>query len=134
MTKLSAIQCVEEMDAGDIYLKRDLSLLGTAEEIYTKASVLMGEMIFEIVQKNIVPVEQRGKVVNFRRRKRAESNISDLSTLAQVFDYIRMLDAEGYPRAFMKTENLRFEFCSADLKSNEELHAKVVITRRTSDE
>lgn len=134
MTKLSAIQCVEEIDAGDIYLQRDLSLLGTAEEIYSRASVLMGEMIFEIVLKNIVPVEQQGEVVSFKRRKRAESNVTDLSTLEQVFDYIRMLDAEGYPRAFVETENLIFEFSSADLKSNKELHAKVVITRRISDE
>ena len=134
MTKLSAIQCVEEMDAGDIYLQRDLSLLGTAEEIYSRASVLMQEMIFEIVQKNIVPFEQQGEVVSFKRRKKAESNVMDLSNVEQVFDYIRMLDAEGYPKAFIETENLTFEFSSADLKSNDELHAKVIITKRISDE
>ena len=134
MTKLSAIQCVEEMDAGDIYLQRDLSLLGTAEEIYSRASVLMEKMIFEIVQKKIVPVEQQGEVVSFKRRKRDESNVMDLYTLEQVFDYIRMLDAEGYPKAFIETENLTFEFSSADLKSNDELHAKVIITKRISDE
>ena len=134
MTKLSAIQCVEEMDAGDIYLQRDLSLLGTAEEIYSRASVLMEKMIFEIVQKKIVPVEQQGEVVSFKRRKRDESNVMDLYTLEQVFDYIRMLDAEGYPKACIETEKLTFEFSSADLKSNEELHAKVKITKRIRNE
>jgi methionyl-tRNA formyltransferase len=37
-TKLSAIQCVEEIDAGDIYLKKDFSLKeGSAKELYLKA-------------------------------------------------------------------------------------------------
>ena len=134
MTKLSAIKCVEEMDAGDIYLQRNLSLKGTAEEIFSRASILMQEMIFEIVQKNIVPFEQQGKVVRFKRRKRAESNVTDLSNLELVFDYIRMLDAEGYPKAYIETENLSFEFSSADLKSSEELHAKVKITKRIRNE
>ena len=133
-TKLSAIECVAEMDAGDIYLKRDLSLLGTAEEILTRASKLMQEMIFEIVQKNIVPVKQQGVVVNFKRRNRAESSIKDLTSLQQIFDYIRMLDAEGYPKAFIETENLRLEFSSADLKSNQELHAKSEINKRINYE
>lgn len=133
-TKLSAIECVSEMDAGDIYLKRDLSLLGTAEEILTRASKIMEEMIFEIVQKNIVPVKQQGEVINFKRRKKAESNIKDLTSLQQIFDYIRMLDAEGYPKAFIETENLRLEFSSADLKSNHELHAKVKINKRINYE
>ena len=54
--------------------------------------------------------------------------------MQQIFDYIRMLDAEGYPKAFLETENLRLEFSSADFNSNQELHAKVKINKRINYE
>ena len=45
----------------------------------------------------------------------------------QVFDYIRMLDADTYPKAFLETEKLRLEFSRASLRENEIL-ADVKIT------
>jgi len=115
-TKLSAIQCVKELDAGDIYLKRNLSLLGTAEEIFLRASRLMLEMMTEIIQNDIVPIPQSGEPVIFKRRKPEDGNLSCLESLQDVFDYIRMLDAEGYPRAFLDIGKLRIEFDRASLK------------------
>ena len=35
-TKLTAMKCVKELDAGPVYLKEFLSLLGNAEEIYMR--------------------------------------------------------------------------------------------------
>ena len=129
-TKLSAIKCAEELDAGDIYLQCDLSLQGTAEEIYSRASLLMEDMVYEIITKNINPVRQSGEIVKFKRRKACESNIIDLTDVEPVFDHVRMLDAEGYPRAFIESEHLYFEFSNADLKSDDELIAEVRITKK----
>ena len=39
-----------------------------------------------------------------------------LDSLVSVYDYIRMLDADGYPHAFVEVGNLRFEFDRAALK------------------
>lgn len=115
-TKLSAIQCVGKLDAGDVYLKRDLSLFGSAEEIFLRAADLTLEMMVEIIQKDIVPVPQKGEAVIFKRRKPEDGNISGLETLSDVFDYIRMLDAEGYPRAFLNVGKIHIEFDRASLK------------------
>ena len=49
-TKLSALRCCKELDGGDIYLKRPLSLWGTAEEIYLRAAELTKEMMIETVK------------------------------------------------------------------------------------
>ena len=114
-TKLSALCCGKELDSGDVYLKKDLSLHGGAEEIYLRAADLTKEMIIEIVNNKIVPVPQSGKSVVFKRRTIAESNISDFDELKKVYDYIRMLDAEGYPRAFLNTKKLHLEFERASL-------------------
>lgn len=130
-TKISALRCVAELDAGPVYYKRDLCLNGNAEEIYRRASQVICEMIVEIVKAQPIPQNQKGEVVSFRRRTPEESNIGKLTNLEQVFDYIRMLDAEGYPKAFLETEHHRFEFERGSLK-DECIHADVKIYRKPS--
>ena len=44
-TKISALKVCADLDAGDIYLKHDLNLNGTAEEIYLRAGSIIEEMI-----------------------------------------------------------------------------------------
>lgn len=128
-TKISALRCVEEYDAGPVYLKCPLSLHGTAEEIYMRAAAVVQDMILEIIQKQPQPVEQQGTVVYFQRRKPEDGDISRLDTLEKVFDYIRMLDAEGYPKAFLETKHFRFEFERASLKQGK-IVADVTITKK----
>ncbi len=49
-TRLTALRMTSELDAGPVYLKRNLSLEGGAEEIYLRASALSAEMIQQIVR------------------------------------------------------------------------------------
>jgi methionyl-tRNA formyltransferase len=96
-TVITAMQCVDEMDAGDVYLKRPLSLEGTAEEIFRRAAVLMADMSVELVETEPHPVPQTGPVTTFTRRTPADSVIDRDESVEELFDLIRMLDAEGYP-------------------------------------
>lgn len=128
-TKLTALRCVAELDAGPIYLKRPLSLLGTAEEILMRASQLTGEMIEVIVQEHPVPQIQTGEPTTFRRRSTQDGNLASLETLEKVFNYIRMLDGDGYPPAFLETEHFKLEFDRASLKPDCVI-ADVKITRK----
>ncbi len=114
-TKLTALRMTSEMDAGPVYLKRNLSLEGGAEEIYLRACALSAEMIQEIIRDEMQPLPQTGEPVNFRRRKPEESQIANLKSLEQLHDFIRMLDAEGYPRAFLSHAGYRFEFSRSAL-------------------
>lgn len=126
-TKVSALRVVNVLDGGDIYLKKSLPLYGTAEEIYMRANDVIEQMITEIVKNNLTPIPQQGKVVEFKRRKPAESNIAELDSIEQVYDYIRMLDAEGYPNAFLECGNFRLEFSRASLKADNSIVADVKI-------
>jgi len=112
-TMVSALRCVGAIDAGPVYLKRPLSLAGTAEEILQRASDLMETMIVEITELRPTPVLQSGEVVEFKRRSAADGNIVVLAELPQIYDYIRMLDAEGYPPAFVDVAHLHLEFSAA---------------------
>jgi len=132
-TKVSAIRVVKELDAGPVYLKRSLSLNGSAEEIFTRCSDITFDMIKFIIENEPSPVEQKGQPVIFRRRTPEESRIPDIRELNKIYDYIRMLDAEGYPKAFIETENLRLEFSRATLK-NGYIVANVEIMPRSGED
>jgi methionyl-tRNA formyltransferase len=127
-TKISAIQVTQELDAGPVYLKENLDLSGSAEEIFKRASSIIFEsMIPTIIEKKLTPMEQCGEITTFKRRQKEESNIADLENINEVYDYIRMLDAEGYPKAFVKQKKYQIEFFDASLENNEVI-AKVRIT------
>ena len=130
-TMISAIRVEEGLDTGDIYLKKRLSLAGKASEIFERASGVIGEMIKAIVADQLVPTPQQGEAVFFKRRKKDEGNISSLEEPVKVYDYIRMLDCEGYPNAFIETEHFRFEFSDATLSdNNESIQAHVRIIKK----
>lgn len=128
-TKLTALRCVAVLDAGPIYMKRPLSLFGTAEEILLRAATLTEEMIECIVCEQPKPLEQTGEATKFLRRTPQEGNLACLDDLEKVFDYIRMLDADGYPPAFIEMEHFRFEFTRASFKPDCVM-ADVKITRK----
>ena len=114
-TKLSALRMVPELDAGPVYMKRDLSLEGAAHEIFERCARLTFDMIEEIVAGQLEPVPQSGTPVTFARRRPEESRLPQSGSPQAVYDHIRMLDAEGYPRAFLDYGDFRLEFRDARL-------------------
>jgi methionyl-tRNA formyltransferase len=126
-TKISAIKVEKQIDGGDIYLKCELCLLGRAEEIYIRCAQVVIEMIDEITSKNILPYPQNGEIVEFKRRTPEQSDLSQLNSLNQVYDYIRMLDAPDYPNAFLETDNFKLEFSRATYHADKSIKADVII-------
>lgn len=115
-TKISAIKVNGGIDEGDIYLKSNLSLTGNANQIYRRASkMIFTKMIPYIIQNEPIPQKQSGKVTEFCRRRSEDSQMPVNLGLREAYDFIRMLDADGYPNAFVETETLRFEFKKAKL-------------------
>ena len=108
-TKLSALRMIRALDAGPVYVKQNLSLEGNAEEIYIRATVMAAQMIKRIIGEQPEPVPQYGEIVQFKRRKPAQSRIPKIDSLEAMHDFIRMLDAHGYRRAFLDYEGFRFE-------------------------
>lgn len=133
-TKISAIQVTKELDGGPVYMKKPLSLEGTAEEIFVRCSeVIFSEMIPCFLEKKLMPEPQIGEPVVFKRRKPEDSEITCDMELDKIYDYIRMLDAEGYPRAFIDFGDYRLSFESAKLDENSQaLVAKVILKKRSA--
>ncbi len=131
-TRITALRCIGEVDAGPVYMKRPLSLHGNAEEIFLRAGVIIEDMICELVEKELGPVEQVGEPTVFKRRKPEQSNITSVVDLKSLFDHIRMLDADGYPHAFFQSGRFRFEFSRAARKQGR-IVADVVITENSDE-
>ena len=132
-TQLTAIQCTAELDAGPIYLKRPLSLEGSASDIFERATKLTEQMIGEIILKEPVPSPQQGDAGVFQRRRPADSNLASarVSSLNDFYDFIRMLDAEGYPKAFVDLHGHRIELSQVQIHSGN-VSGTFVITRLDS--
>jgi methionyl-tRNA formyltransferase len=126
-TRLSALRMVKEADAGPVYCKHPLDLSGSAQTIYQRSTEQIWSIIGYIIQHQPEAIEQSGKVVSFARRKPAQSRIPKELELVKIYDYIRMLDAEGYPHAFMEADGYRLSFTEAKLENSQQLSATVVI-------
>lgn len=127
-TMVTALRCCGELDAGDIYLKEPFSLYGSAEEIFLRLDALIERMIGRIVQENPVPYPQSGDPIFFSRRTPEQSNLATCQNgdLSAWYDLIRMLDAEGYPHAFLEAHGMQLEFRRV-CKRSDGLHADVRI-------
>ncbi len=129
-TKISAIKVIKELDAGPIYLKNNLSLYGTAEEIFIRANSVIFNMINKIKNEKLKPKEQKGEISLFKRRTPSMSSIEELNEIEEVFNHIRMLDADGYPQAYFETDKFKFEFTRGSLKADKSIIADVRITKK----
>ncbi len=121
-SKVCAIKCVKELDAGDIYCKEDIDLgKGNIDEILMEISnIIFLKLIPFILDNDPTPVKQDGKLLQFKRRNPKESNINlnEINDISQFYDFIRMLDGEGYPRANIILKKFRIEFSNVSKRSN----------------
>ncbi len=131
-TMLSALRMVSDVDAGPIYFQRPLSLDGRAQEIYEQAAELVFDMVAELVESEPEPEPQRGDITHFQRRSPEQSAIPTEGSIETLFDHIRMLDADTYPRAFLNHGRLQLEFSHASL-SVESVTAQVTFRRKGED-
>ena len=129
-TKISALRVEKGIDTGPIYIKHPLSLEGTAHEIFSRAKEVVSSMIIEIVKNNPIPQNQTGEITTFKRRNKEDGNIDSLTSIEKIHDYIRMLDSEGYPNAFMENEHFEFSFTNSKITDSNEIIANVRIRKK----
>ena len=97
-------QATEEADAGPIFLRGSIKLDGTEllPEIRFKQGAKTLEMVCRFLDlwPDIEPEMQEGDPTWYRRRNRDDDRLDVDSTLAAVFDQLRIADNEKYPTWF----------------------------------
>jgi len=120
-TKISALKVDGGLDTGNIYLKEDFNIsVGSAEENFVNLSnIVFQKMIPNFLNNDLIPKNQSGDIVEFKRRKPSESDMLKYKekTLHKLYDFIRMLDAEGYPKAYIELDKIKIEFSEVHLKN-----------------
>jgi len=120
-TKISALKVDVGVDTGDIYFKENVNIaLGSAEENFIKISnIIFEKMIPKFLDEDIIPIPQAGDIVIFKRRNVEDSNLQMLESyiINNLYDFIRMLDADGYPKAYIKLREFKIEFSEVHLKN-----------------
>jgi methionyl-tRNA formyltransferase len=75
-------------------------------------------MIPYLITHNVSPTPQKGEITIFKRRTYKDSNLPNLGSLREFYDFIRMLDAPNYPNAFIQKGKFKIKFKEAKLKEN----------------
>lgn len=130
-TKLTAFKITNKLDAGPICMKSDLSLHGSALDIFKRLENTSIKMIKKIIKKKrLIFKNQIGKPSFFKRRKPEESNIKlkKIKNINKLYDFLRMLDAPSYPNAYMVINRFKFTFHDIKIIRNE-INAKVKIIK-----
>lgn len=130
-TQLTALRMTADLDAGPVYLKRPLDLGGAAHEIFERASHLTWEGIAEIVGSEPGPKPQVGEATTFKRRTPGMSELPREGELTGLYDHVRMLDAPGYPHAFVEHGEFEISLTDAVLQGDGEvLQARVTVRKK----
>jgi methionyl-tRNA formyltransferase len=132
-TEVVALRVERELDAGPVYLRRRLSLLGGGDEVFMRVFATVAEMVREVVETEPAPAPQEGEVHVFKRRGPQQSRVPASTDLDEVFDHIRILDADGYPLAFLDYGPLRIELSRAT-RRRESIEVDATIRLRTIED
>ena len=124
-SEVCSLLMVEDFDAGPIYLRDGVSLDGTLDEILLRIYNIIGEQIKILIKEEIEPKKQKGSPTVFKRLSHEDNEILPDSNLLSLFNKIRMLDSQLYPKAFIDYGNFKLEFTDAKLSKNQ-IDAKVV--------
>lgn len=131
-TKISALRMTDELDAGPVYLKRPLALSERAQDIYERAADIVVDMALEIARTQPTPQPQQGQPTFFRRRTPEQSRLPADAPIDKIYDHIRMLDADTYPRAFVDYGAFRLTL-SEVMRGGDSLEARVTISKKPQD-
>ena len=70
-----ALKMTGDIDAGPIYLKKEISLLGSLSEIFFRINNVVNSLIIEIIDEDIIPVDQEGTPYNFKRLTQKDNQL-----------------------------------------------------------
>jgi len=119
-TKLSGFKVNGDIDGGDICVSKNLSLKGNANDIYKRIESISLKEIHKLTFKTKINYKKQiGKPSFYKRRTPSLSKIpSYLNKLEKIYNHIRMLDADTYPRSFLELKNFKIDFFKTKKKKN----------------
>jgi methionyl-tRNA formyltransferase len=130
-SEICALSPKAEFDTGPIYMRRPIKLKDRkADDIFWDFAYQTHDMMDEIIKTNPEPKRQVGKGSSRKRRTPEQSRLPWTGDLTLMYNHIRAMDAEGYPKAFLELGDFRLEFEEGYPISKGTVTAHVRITKR----
>ena len=130
-TELCMFRMTKNFDEGEILCRREVWLKGTLGDIISRISSNIESMIKGYEGGTIIST---GSTTDYNRvplkfNRIVNNHLSEVDTLEQLYDEIRMRDEEGHPKAFIWLGKFRIDFTDAfyHFDGKEPLKAKVEI-------
>lgn len=112
-SEICALQMVDKIDAGPVYLRQKISLERSAQDFFDEFAYAVHDIMDILIEDGLEPEPQKGEPTVYTRRIPEESRLLGDETLENIYNKIRALDADGYPKAVIHFGGLRLEFDSA---------------------
>ena len=112
-TQICALQACKDLDSGKIYCRENISLKGNLDEIFLNISKKILRMILKISNKNYNLTKQKGRKYIFKRLRKIDSDISKLNKIEDIYNKIRSVDDDEYPRAYIQFKLFKIQFSKA---------------------
>ena len=116
---LCALKMNETLDGGPIYLKKEISLEGNIDKIFSRIAIHIEQMIINICKNNPIPVAQEGIPFTFKRLTYKDNELDDSLSIEEIHDRIRMVDGVDYESSYIRFGEYKIEFTNAEIKNNE---------------
>jgi len=123
-----ALKMTDILDGGPIYDSREISLEGNIDEIFSEIANCVEKLILKICKSNPIPIPQKGNAVSFKRLSCTDNQLLPENSINELYNSIRMVDGEGYKRAYIKFGDHKIEFSEAKIVNND-LFAKIRILK-----
>ncbi|MBL0446934.1 methionyl-tRNA formyltransferase [Aeromonas veronii] len=131
-TQVVALKMTKQLDAGPVYLRKEVSLLGGGEEVFRRIYKTIISMMNSLLVELPIPQPQDGDVVIFKRRRKEQSRLDMNYNIEYIFDQIRILDVDGYPPAYIDIGDYRLTFSHPSMRLSGYIDAHVRIQKKTS--
>tara|TARA_B100000003_G_scaffold205461_1_gene219148 strand:- start:113 stop:1261 length:1149 start_codon:yes stop_codon:yes gene_type:complete len=128
-----ALRMTEEIDAGPIYDKENISLDGNIVDIFERVQNAVDNLMYRIINKKNSPKPQKGIPTIFKRRDESDSEIKSNEDIKNIYNRIRCVDGFNYPRAFIDYGNNRLHF-SKSIYHKKYIKSEVIISKKKKKE
>lgn len=132
-SQVVALKMTNQLDAGPIYLRQDVSLIGGGEEVFRRIYQTTISMMKSLLTFLPSPTEQEGEVTIFTRRQSDDSKLDMDDSIDNIFDKIRILDVDNYPPAYIEIGDYKLTFTHPSMRLSGDIDAHVNIHKIKRD-
>jgi len=129
-SRVNLIKMSDVVDGGPVYCSKPITLSGDLTDIWITIADGSYELINKCIKENLIPKEQQEFIAPEKRRRDNQLPIESSTDVFELYDFIRMLDGEGYENSHLNISDFKISFSRAKIMTDNRLMADVIIEKK----